>query len=347
MFKPTIGVHSSKSIEGYPSGCLSDCPGSEKPAIITEKSLKQLQLVIGNLNGSERRYNYYEMKGLAKDPYFNFNKRTMLFVSGFLDSPLFPFTRMMADAYSKLGYNVLSLDTLKFTTVDYPIASRLARPVGKHTAEMLVNLTRSGLDPKKLELVGISLGGQTISFIAKHYHRMTGVKIARITGLDPAGPCFRNLGADQRLDASDADFVDIIATNIDGYGMAAPVAHVQFYVNGGEFQPGGPLIWYICDVLCSHVQVIVIWISAIANPNSFIGMQCDSVQQARFRECYFRHPLVTNEIGLNTDRNKTGIFYVATQQYPPYYLGAMGLKRKNDFVLKNLKNVNDVDVYII
>ncbi|KAG6439240.1 hypothetical protein O3G_MSEX000607 [Manduca sexta] len=216
------------------------------------------------------------------------------------------------------------------------------RPVGQHVAEMLVNLTKEGLDPKKVELIGLSLGGQTVSFIAKNFKRMTGVTLGRITGLDPSGPCFRNLGPDDRLDQADADFVDVISTNIDGFGMAAPVGHVNFYVNGGEFQPGD-ILWMPCNVLCSHIRSYTIWLAALQNPDSFIAMQCESVQQAREKNCYDNKPMVTNVLGLETDHNKTGIFFLATQNNFPYYLGTNGLKREYEFFHAHMKEITDND----
>lgn len=204
------------------------------------------------------------------------------------------------------------------------------RTIGKHVAEMLAYLSKQGLDPKKLELVGLSLGSHTISFIAKNYRLQTGMNISRITGLDPSGPCFRNLGPEDRLDQTDADFVDVIETNIDGYGMAAPVGHINFYVNGGEFQPGD-IFWIPCNVICSHVRAFTIWISALLNPNSFIAMKCDSVQEARNRDCYDKSPVVTNIVGLNTNRNIQGVFYLATENNFPYFMGLKGLKKENEF----------------
>ncbi|OWR51181.1 pancreatic lipase-related protein 2 [Danaus plexippus plexippus] len=326
-------MYSSKELEGYPAGFMADCPGSDKEAIITKNTLKNLSMTVVSTSNPmkeiRRKYNYYQMKELAKDPLLDFNKRTVLYIGGFLDSPNFPIPGRVAKVYNSIGYNVLLLDTSYFTTYEYPRASRLARPVGVHGAKMLFELKKQGLDPKKLDVVGLSLGVHTASFIAKNFRLITGVNISRITALDPSGPCFRNLGPEDRIDKSDADFVEMIATNIDGYGMAAPVGHVNYYVNGGEFQPG-ELVWFLCMTLCSHIRSYMVWLSALQHPNSFIAMQCDSVQQARFKKCRERKPLVTNLMGLKVDKKNEGIFYLATSAAYPYYLSERGLKQNSD-----------------
>ncbi|CAG9793067.1 unnamed protein product [Diatraea saccharalis] len=198
------------------------------------------------------------------------------------------------------------------------------RPVGKLIAEVLAELTKEGLNPTKLELLGLSLGGQTISFIAKSYQQLTGRNVSKLTGLDPAGPCFRQLGPEDRLTSSDADFVEVIHMNIDGYGMAARMGHVDFYVNGGEFQPGD-LYLFPCASLCSHSKVFFLWLSAMKNPDKFVAIKCDSIQQARDAECYDREPRETNLLGPKVNRSVHGIFYLSTTRGYPYYLGTKGL----------------------
>lgn len=48
--------------------------------------------------------------------------------------------------------------------------------------------------------------------------------------------------AGTRLNAADADFVDIVHTNGHLYGSPGPMGHVDFFPNGGgPYQPG-------CDV---------------------------------------------------------------------------------------------------
>lgn len=52
--------------------------------------------------------------------------------------------------------------------------------------------------------------------------------------LDPAGPCFRNAPYEERLNRDAAEKVDVVHTNIDGFGIADTMGHIDFYVNGGE-----------------------------------------------------------------------------------------------------------------
>lgn len=63
-------------------------------------------------------------------------------------------------------------------------------------------------------------------------------KLPRITGLDPAMPGFITADNENKLDASDAKFVDVIHTNALVQGQIQESGHVDFYVNGGTLQPG-------------------------------------------------------------------------------------------------------------
>ncbi|KAJ8710523.1 hypothetical protein PYW08_009038 [Mythimna loreyi] len=326
---------------GYPAGLMSICPGSTKPAVIPKSQLKYLSFVVQGNGRSRQKYSYWNARNIAKDPRINFKRRTLLVAIGYLDSPNLPISAMFANDYEDRGYNVIIVDNQRFATVHYHLATRLMRPVGKHVAEVLVQLTQYGLDPSKLELLGFSLGCHTAGFIAKHFHTMTGRNISTIAALEPSGPCFRNLGPKDRLDASDADFVQVIHTNIDGYGMAAPMGHVDIYVNGGEYQPSDISI-YPCTTTCSHFRVLPLWISALKNPRKFIGLKCKDIQQARDSACYSNLPIDTVVMGLGIDKRKRGIFYLATTMEYPFYLGAKGLKEENVY-WKKLTDVNSGD----
>lgn len=72
---------------------------------------------------------------------------------------------------------------------------------------------------------------------------LTGKKFGRITALDPSGPLTINehKARNNRLCLSDADFVDVIHTDIYYSVYRKPLGHVDFYPNDGRNQPGCPL----------------------------------------------------------------------------------------------------------
>lgn len=62
-------------------------------------------------------------------------------------------------------------------------------------------------------------------------------------GLDPAGPLFESHDPRVRLDATDANFVDVIHSNgeqliLGGLGSWQPMGDVDYYPNGGKMQSG-------------------------------------------------------------------------------------------------------------
>lgn len=63
-------------------------------------------------------------------------------------------------------------------------------------------------------------------------------KLAKIVALDPALPLFARADAEERLDATDAEYVEIIHTNAGYLGFTRSIGHASFYPNGGSAQPG-------------------------------------------------------------------------------------------------------------
>jgi len=105
-----------------------------------------------------------------------------------------------------------------------------------------------------------------------------GEKIGRISGLDPAGPGFLKADLTNRLDPTDATFVDVIHTNmgtmITSFGNPNKLGHVDFYPNGGEHQPGCslPLVGEVVGA-CSHVKAADYFANSILGIN-YIGCPC-------------------------------------------------------------------------
>ncbi|KAJ0169767.1 hypothetical protein K1T71_014373 [Dendrolimus kikuchii] len=108
--------------------------------------------------------------------------------------------------------------------------------IGQFAAKFIDYLVSRGLNLNTTHLIGHSLGAQAAGVAGGHLK--TG-RVAKITGLDPALPLFDHVSLEERLDPSDAHFVDVIHTDAGIFGYPAPVGHADFYPNGGKSpQPG-------------------------------------------------------------------------------------------------------------
>ncbi|CAH1408428.1 unnamed protein product [Nezara viridula] len=133
---------------------------------------------------------------------------------------------------------ILALDGCYITSAyNVPIA-------GRCTARLLQQLyTRRGKHWKNLtHVVGFSMGAHVAGVVGYHLP-----KLPRITGLDPALPLFTAATSriENRLDPSDADFVDVYHTNGGWQGRLGVVGQVDFYLNNGATQPGCHFSMYL------------------------------------------------------------------------------------------------------
>ena len=114
------------------------------------------------------------------------------------------------------------------------------------SATLLNELTSTLLDLKYLKqnettlylhCIGHSLGAHMCGLFAKQLFASRNIKPRRITGLDPASFYFKK-NNNKRLFKGDALFVDIIHTNTFVFGLKDAIGDVDFYPNGGSWQPG-------------------------------------------------------------------------------------------------------------
>ncbi|XP_075213817.1 inactive pancreatic lipase-related protein 1-like [Lycorma delicatula] len=141
----------------------------------------------------------------------------------------------------KSDANVITCDWSKGSRqMNYIQVAANTRVVGAEIARIINYLLKNKLATKnKIHMIGQSLGAHVMSYAAANI-----TSIARLTGLDPAQPGFEKAHPSTCLDPTDAQFVDVIHTNAKpflsnlGLGIMQPVGHIDFYVNGGGFQPG-------------------------------------------------------------------------------------------------------------
>ncbi|KAI8509946.1 hypothetical protein Bbelb_123740 [Branchiostoma belcheri] len=150
--------------------------------------------------------------------------------------------------------------------VNYRKAKKNCRKVGQTVGNFVRQLGQPG---SMIHIIGHSLGAHAAGFAGKTT-RSAGFTIARISGLDPAGPLFKISRPTKRLDKGDAMFVDVIHTDTKMYGKRKPLGHVDFYPNEGWNQPG-------CGYSllgCSHRRAYELYNESINSACQFLAYRC-------------------------------------------------------------------------
>lgn len=165
---------------------------------------------------------------------FKIERKTIIIVHGFLSHSNEKWISEMEKAFLKWNdVNVIVVDwSAGGNTWNYYKAAINTRTVGYQISrflEHITNATTVASDWGTIHLIGHSLGAHICGFAAKEFKKkQSNWIIHRITGLDPAQPCFRNTDSSIHLDKTDAPFVDIIHTNGKlhsslGLGLPEPI----------------------------------------------------------------------------------------------------------------------------
>ncbi|XP_060583397.1 pancreatic lipase-related protein 2-like [Ruditapes philippinarum] len=173
------------------------------------------------------------------------------------------------------------------------------------------------IPPKKIHIIGYSLGAHIAGYVGED---ISGIR--RITGLDPAEPNFSNTDSVVHLEKTDAEFVDIIHTDIlthgSGVGWIEDSGHIDFYPNGGKNQPGCSGTF---DMTCSHHRSTQLFIESINTDYPFYGYPCESIDdlESNRGNCLTCSRGVCPEMGYNADKsNSRGKYYLLTREEAPF-----------------------------
>ena len=100
-------------------------------------------------------------------------------------------------------------------------------------AELIAGFFKQNkINEKNMHCIGFSLGAHMCGVMFEVYFKTLKLKPNRITGLDPAGPFFKDKDFSLKLDMLDAEFVDVIHTS-DNFGLSEKSGLMDFYGDKG------------------------------------------------------------------------------------------------------------------
>ncbi|KAK9712526.1 Lipase [Popillia japonica] len=247
---------------------------------------------------------------------FNHSIPTKIIIHGYLSNINEQVFTLPKDAYlAQDNYNIIGMDWSALCEFEYFSARKGAQTAGKSLFYFLQFLARQDVSYDDIHLIGHSLGAHVAAMGAD---ALPDGRIGRITGLDPAGPGYSDVAHNLRLDPGDAKLVDVIHTYMRVLSLSEPLGHVDFYPNGGRYQPGCPDIYDILkipeSVMCNHGRAIMYFVESIINSKAFRSKRCQTVEDATSARCFEDSDVYMG----NIDTYTTGIYYVRTRSKYPF-----------------------------
>merc|ERR1712168_3030 len=276
-------------------------------------------------------YNITETENI-KNSTFDGNKPTKIIIHGFvLTEAVSKWVPTMTKAILEVeDVNVIQANWVDGARTKYDQAVSNTRIVGIQIKKLIRHLCRNyGAKSVDFHLIGFSLGAHVAGFAGKELNA-SGHKLGRISGLDPANPSFNSDSSLVRLDKSDAEFVDVIHTDIKtilhiATGMNRSLGHVDFWPNAGEDQPGchegfmskGFFASMQDMAICDHLRAHELYIDSISKDAPMIGYKCANYaafKRGKCLSCEYKHKSRDDSERIDNNRCKT-MGYWAT---PPH-----------------------------
>ncbi|XP_055991425.1 lipase member I [Sorex fumeus] len=217
---------------------------------------------------------------------FNTNKKTVWLIHGYRPVGASPawLNNFLRILLNQEDINIIVVDWNRgATTFFYNRAVKNTRKIAVNLVECIHNLLKHGASLDSFHFIGVSLGAHISGFVGKMFQGQLG----RITGLDPAGPKFSGKPSNDRLDYTDAKFVDVIHSDANGLGINEPLGHIDFYPNGGRKQPGCPKSIFsgIEFIKCDHQRAVYLFMAALETNCNFISFPCPSYKDYKVGSC--------------------------------------------------------------
>ncbi|XP_017348083.1 lipase member H isoform X2 [Ictalurus punctatus] len=209
---------------------------------------------------------------ISATPTFNRSRPCTFLIHGYrpTGSPPIWMNRIVESILRRRDINVIVVDWNRgATNINYLQVVKNTRPVANNITHFI---KQAGLNLSSIHMIGVSLGAHISGFTGANFNG----SIGRITALDPAGPSFRGTSPDERLDPSDAHFVDALHTDMDAFGYRDSLGHIDYYANGGSDQPGCPKSIFSGSKYfkCDHQRSVFLYLDSINQSRQITAYPC-------------------------------------------------------------------------
>ncbi|CAM5164971.1 unnamed protein product [Natator depressus] len=266
------------------AGTEEQCPAFTGLSI--SSALTGTNLKVKLMLYTRQNQNCAETLSSAGSRYLNVTKKTTLIVHGYrpTGSPPIWIQQAVHLLLSVEDMNIIIVDWNRgATTLLYHRASSNTKKVAEFLKTLIDQMLADGASLDSVYMIGISLGAHISGFVGQLYNG----KLGRITGLDPAGPLFNGKPPQERLDPTDAQFVDVIHSDIDGLGYREALGHIDFYANGGTDQPGCPQTIFSGSQYfkCDHQRSVFLFLSSLKESCNITAYPCNTYRDYRNSKC--------------------------------------------------------------
>ncbi|XP_017106534.2 vitellogenin-1 [Drosophila bipectinata] len=253
---------------------------------------------------------------LLRNPDFDPKKKVVILATGWTTTVNGTDTiEVLSKAYNCRGdVNFLAVDAARFVDTLYTWSAFNTEEIGENMALGLVKLLDT-IPVENIHLIGHSLGAHIVGAAGRHLTKLTGSVIPRITGLDPAKPCFNEGEVLSGLMRGDAGFVDVIHSNSGVLGKRDPMGDADFYPSGLDPLPVG-----CYSVVCAHARSWEYYAETVfpGNERNFLATRCSSL--TRLRE--FRCPGDSIPMGYAVPLTTKGSYFLEVNPTEPYGIHA-------------------------
>ncbi|XP_023693709.1 lipase member H [Paramormyrops kingsleyae] len=269
-------------------------------------------------------------ENLTSQPLLNMSRPTTFIIHGYRPSGEPP--AWLLDAVhllaAQMDINIILVDWNRgATNINYFTVVKNTKKVAENVTAFIRNMKDHGASLSSIHMIGVSLGAHISGFVGAN---LTG-QIGRITALDPAGPQFNGKPSEERLDPNDAQFVDVLHTDIDALGYRNPLGHIDFYPNGGTDQPGCPKTIFAGKsyLQCDHQRSVYLFLSSMnrtsacnittypcASYNDFLDGKCLSCSEFFPQGCPVLGYYISEWKDVLLQLNQTTTYFSTTSKLP-------------------------------